>query len=246
MKSHVVPAKAGTHTPQLSLLEKTGSDDLTKTIAAGGYGSLRSQGRRKGFELNFQRPVGWAHSCDLAAHHARSFKELALLKSRGRRGGRSPRPGLNHKLEFALQRHCVIYFLEISPYLWPYLLRRPTAPEGVGARIRKRARPSLETGIARLPMPAPTLIITIAPDPAGKTTMRVSLSSADGAPVGPSRDVVLNDRLVAFIANMQAFARAQPRRSIRTPKARARRRPAIVGEAAIANDGGSGCSIPKT
>ena len=58
-------------------------------------------------------------------------------------------------------------------------------------------------------MPAPTLIITIAPDPAGKTTMRVSLSSADGAPVGPSRDVVLNDRLVAFIANMQAFARAQ-------------------------------------
>ena len=83
-----------TYEDALSLLEKTGSDDLTKTIAAGGSGSLRSQGRRKGFELNFQSPVGWAHSCDLAAHHARSFTRTCppqIKRAQGRPGARCTR-----------------------------------------------------------------------------------------------------------------------------------------------------------
>jgi hypothetical protein len=50
------------------------------------------------------------------------------------------------------------------------------------------------------------LIITIAPDRDGKTTIQVSLRSADGT-LGPPRSVVLNDMLAGFAATMQAFAR---------------------------------------
>ena len=58
-------------------------------------------------------------------------------------------------------------------------------------------------------MPALSLIITIAPDRDGKTTMSVSFCGADG-PQMPARAgsrVVLNDRLAAFVADMQALAR---------------------------------------
>src|SRR4029450_13247615 len=49
----VIPANAGTHTPQQFLLEKTRQLRPYKTTSAGGDGSLRSQGRRKGFRIRF-------------------------------------------------------------------------------------------------------------------------------------------------------------------------------------------------
>src|SRR6266576_2353520 len=54
------------------------------TISAGGYGSLRSQGRRKNLQNQEQ-----IHLRDLAAHRARSFASwFALLENRGRREDR--------------------------------------------------------------------------------------------------------------------------------------------------------------
>jgi hypothetical protein len=55
-------------------------------------------------------------------------------------------------------------------------------------------------------MPAPSLIITIFTDRAGKSTMQVSLRGADGTLSRP-REVILDHRLAAFVAGMQAFAR---------------------------------------
>jgi hypothetical protein len=58
-------------------------------------------------------------------------------------------------------------------------------------------------------MPASSLIITIATNRNGKASMSVSFCDADGAPAGPARDVILDNRLAVFVANMQAFARAK-------------------------------------
>lgn len=80
-------------------------------------------------------------------------------------------------------------------------------------------------------MPALTLIITIAPDRDGKTTMSVSFCGADGAPAGPAREVVLNDRLAAFVADMQALARQKLATLERPPerlRARCNRQPTIA------------------
>jgi len=51
-------------------------------------------GTTEGFRLNFQSPVGWAHSCDLAAHHARSFTRTCppqIKRAQGRPGARCTR-----------------------------------------------------------------------------------------------------------------------------------------------------------
>ena len=58
-------------------------------------------------------------------------------------------------------------------------------------------------------MSTPTFIITIAPGRNGKATMFVSLRGADGAPAGPPREVILDNRLAGFVASAQAFARQQ-------------------------------------
>ena len=61
-------------------------------------------------------------------------------------------------------------------------------------------------------MPAPTqLILTIAPDRDGKTTMQVSLRGADGTPAGPPREISvdLDRRLAGFVTALQAIARQQ-------------------------------------
>ena len=41
--------------------------------------------------------------------------------------------------------------------------------------------------------------------------MTVSFCDADGVPVGPSRQVILNDRLTGFVANMSFSLRRAPR-----------------------------------
>src|SRR5215216_4112289 len=51
-RQDVVPANAGTHTPRPRSLRKCLSFDFVSTTTAGGYGSLRSQGRRR--ELPFR------------------------------------------------------------------------------------------------------------------------------------------------------------------------------------------------
>lgn len=78
-------------------------------------------------------------------------------------------------------------------------------------------------------MPTPQLIITIAPGRNGKTTMWVSWRGADGAPAGPAREVILDNRLAGFVADMQALARAK----LAAVKAAAERRPGD-GDPAIA------------
>jgi hypothetical protein len=52
------------------------------------------------------------------------------------------------------------------------------------------------------------LVLTIAPDRNGKTTMLVSFRGADGT-LTPPREVVLNHRCDAFVASMLTFARAK-------------------------------------
>ena len=82
-------------------------------------------------------------------------------------------------------------------------------------------------------MPASSLIITIATNRNGKASMSVSFCDADGAPAGPARDVILDNRLAVFVANMQAFARAKLTALESAPQRRAPDGdPAIVGEAA--------------
>ena len=59
-------------------------------------------------------------------------------------------------------------------------------------------------------MPAPQLILTIAPDRDGKTALFVSLRNADGTLTLTRRiPVGLDRRLGAFVVGMQAFARQQ-------------------------------------
>ena len=70
-------------------------------------------------------------------------------------------------------------------------------------------------------MTAAQLILTIAPDRAGKVAMWVSLRGADGTPAGPAREIVLDNRLAGFVADMQALARAK----LAALKASAERRP---------------------
>ena len=57
-------------------------------------------------------------------------------------------------------------------------------------------------------MPTSTLVLTIAPDHDGKTTLWVSLRDADGTPSPPRAIPVDQDwRLGAFVANVQTIAR---------------------------------------
>ncbi len=58
-------------------------------------------------------------------------------------------------------------------------------------------------------MPEPTMTITIARGPDGEAAMWVSWAGADGAPTGPPRQVVLNNRLAGFVRGMEAFARRE-------------------------------------
>ena len=81
-------------------------------------------------------------------------------------------------------------------------------------------------------MPASTLILTIAPGRNGEATMSVSFRNADGTQT-PPREVVLDNRLAGFIANMQAFARAKLATLESPPQGRAEDGdPAIAVEAA--------------
>ena len=105
--------------------------------------------------------------------------------------------GLRHKSEFARWLSDLAVFRKSRPTDWPYRSRRHTVRERglpLSASLWERARPSPRLRISRLLMPALSLIITIAPDRDGKTTMSVSFCGADGAPAGPAREVVLNDR----------------------------------------------------
>ena len=88
----VVPANAGTHTPRLLLLEKTGNADLIEQFRPVVMGpcaraQLRTrQGRRKFSDFNFKEPT---HLRDLAARFRPRFAlELPAHKSRGRREDR--------------------------------------------------------------------------------------------------------------------------------------------------------------
>lgn len=55
-------------------------------------------------------------------------------------------------------------------------------------------------------MAAAALVLTIAPDRNGKTTLSASFRKADGT-LTPPREVILNHRLAGFVASMQALAR---------------------------------------